>query len=194
MLVQRKANWYRPYYIVASEREYRLEKINFYKDNKILVSSNSGWLENSKGLDIEGIELPISEIKVKRKENFNGEVFAISKGKEDYGNDLIAELYIPAEVFGIHFVEHVIKYNSQVRAIYKGDMDIHIDTYIKSIDGKLHSIREQYEEVYKECDGYNLAYHTKGIIEKLDKLKAIAQQFVEAKEQVENLTIDDIEL
>lgn len=194
MLVRRKANWYRPYYIVASGREYRLENIHFYKDNKILVSSNSGWLENSKGLDIEGIELPISEIKTKRKENFNGEIFAISKGKESYGNDLLAELYIPAEIFNIHFVENVIKYNSQVIAIYKGDSDIHIDTYIKSIDGELHSIREQYEEVYKSCGGYELQYHTENIIEKLDMLKAIAQQFVEAKEQVESLTIDDIEL
>lgn len=194
MLVRRKASWYRPYYIVASGRVYKLERMHFYKDNKILVSSNNGWLENSNGLDIESIELPIDEIKVKRKENFNGEIFAISKGKESYGDDLLAELYIPAEMFGIHFVEHVIKYNSQVRAIYKGSNDIHIDTYVKSIDGELNSIREQYEEIYKECDGYELQYHTKGIIEKLDMLKAIAQQFVKAKEQVENLTIDDIEL
>lgn len=194
MLVKRKASWYRPYYIVASGRVYKLERIHFYKDNKILVSSNSGWLEDSKGLDIESIELPIDEIKIKRKENFNGEIFAISKGKESYSDDLLAELYIPADMFDIHFVEHVIKYKSQVIAIYKGDNDIHIDTYIKSIDGELYSIREQYEEIYKECDGYELQYHTKGIIEKLDMLKAIAQQFIKAKEQVESLTIDDIEL
>ena len=194
MLIRKKASWYRPYYIVASGREYKLERIHFYKDNKILVSSNSGWLENSKSCDIDSIELPINEIKAKRKGNFNGEIFAISKGKESYGDDLLAELYIPADMFNIHFVEHVIKYNSQVIAIYKGDNDIYINTYVKSIDGELYSIREQYEEIYKECDGYRLQYHTREIIEKLDMLKAIAQQFVKTKEQVESLTIDDIEL
>ena len=108
MLITRGASWYRPYYIVASGREYRLEKIHFYKDDKILVSTNSGWLEKESGADIESLDIPIEEIKVKRKEKFNGEVFAISKGKEDYGADLIAELYIPAEMFDVHFVKNAL--------------------------------------------------------------------------------------
>ena len=194
MLIRKKASWYRPYYVVASGREYKLERIHFYKDNKILVSTNSGWLENSKGFDIESIELPINEIKAKRKENFNGEIFVISKGKEDYGDDLLAELYIPADMFDIHFVENVIKYKTQVRAIYKGINDIYIDTFVKSIDGELNSIRNQYEEIYKACDGYNLGYHTKNILENLDKLKDLAEQYIKAKNQMESLTIDDIDL
>ena len=194
MLITRGASWYRPYYITASGRGYRLDKIHFYKDDKILVSTNSGWLEKETYGDVENIELPIDEIKVKRKEKFDGEVFAISKGKEDYGTDLIAELYIPAEMLDIQFVENVIKYNSNVYAIYKGANEIRIEKYIKSIDGELKEIEKQYEEVYKACDRYNLGYHTKDIIENLDKLKALAEQYVEAKKRVESLTIDDIDL
>ncbi len=194
MLITRKASWYRPYYMVASNREYKVDRIHFYEDNKILVSTNSGWMENQNGRDIESFELPIDEIKVKRKANFDGTVFAISKGKESYGTDLIAELYIPADMLNIHFVENKIEYKTQVRAIYKGTQGIYISSYVKSIDGELNSIRNQYEEIYKDCDGYNLGYHTEHIIEKIDNLKALAEQYIKAKQLMESLTIDDIEV
>ena len=197
MLITRKENWYRPYYIMASGREYKVDRIHFYKDDKILVSAG-GWLEKMKWEehdireDIKSIELPIDEIKTRRKEKFDGSVFAISKGKEDYGTELIAELYIPADMLDIHFVKNVIKYKTQVRAIYKGVNDIYIDVFVKSLDGELQEINEQYEEIYKACDGYNLGYHTGNIIENLDKLKALAKQYVEAKKRIESLTIDDV--
>ena len=194
MLITRKSSFYRPYYIETSNREYKVEKIHFYKDGKILVSSSSGWLETEHGKDIISLELPIDEIKVKRKESFDGKVFAISKGKEFCGYDLTAELYIPAEMLDIQFVENKIEYKTQVRAIYKGTQDIYISSYIKSIDGELNAIRNQYDEIYEACDGYNLSYHTEDIIENLDKLKALAEQYIEAKKQMESLTIDDIEV
>ena len=192
MIITRAANWYRPYYVITSGREYKVEKIHFYKDGKILVSTNSGWLENERGRDIESLELPIDEIKAKRKESFDGKVFIISKGKESYSNDLLSELYIPSDLLDIHFVENKIEYKTQVRAIYKGSQGIYISSYVKSIDGELNAIRKEYEEVYKACDGYNLGYHTEDILEKLDSLKALAEKYIEAKKRMENLTIDDI--
>lgn len=194
MFVGRETGWYRPYYMIASGRKYRVERIHFYKDDAILVSTNSGWLEKENGVDIDSIELPVDEIKVKRKENFDGKVFAISKGKEKYGNDLLAELYIPADMFDIHFVENIIRYRTQVRAAYKGSNDIYIDVYIKSIDGELNSIRNQYEEVYKACDGYNFSYHTHDVLAKLDTLRVLAEQYIEEKKRVESLTINDIDV
>lgn len=193
MIITRATSFYRPYYVVASGREYRVEKIHFYNDGKILVSTNSGWLENENGKDIESLELPIDEIKAKRKEVFDGKVFVISKGK-DYSNELLAELYIPAKMLNIHFVENKIEYKTQVRAIYKGSQGIYISTHIKSIDGELKAIRNQYEAIYKDCDGYNLGYHTEDIIKKLESLKALAEEYVKAKQQMENLTIDDIDV
>lgn len=35
MLIKRKFNCYRPYYIVASGKEYKLERIHFNKDGQI---------------------------------------------------------------------------------------------------------------------------------------------------------------
>ena len=194
MIISRAENWYRPYYITASGRGYKVEKIHFYKDDKILVSTNSGWLEKESGADITSLELPIDEIKTRRKEKFDGNVFAISLGKESYTNDLLAELYIPAEMFNVHFVENVIEYNGMVYSVYKGTNGIYIDKYIKSLNGKLNNIRGQYEEIYKASDGYNLGYHTEDIIKNLDKLKALAEQYIEEKKRVESLTIEDIEV
>ena len=198
MLIARQENWYRPYFIEAKGREYKVEKIHFYEDDKILVSTNSGWLERIKfegtdhTEDIRTLELPIDEIKTRRKEKFDGEVFIISQGKESYSNYLLAELYIPAEMLDVHFEKNVIQYKTQVRAIYKGANGIHIDKYVKSIDGELQEISGQYEEIYKGCDRYNLGYYTEDVIEKLDKLKALAEQYVEAKKRIESLTIEDV--
>lgn len=75
MIITRATSFYRPYFVVASGREYRVEKIHFYNDGKILVSTNSGWLENENGRDIESIEISVDEIKARRKENFDGTVF-----------------------------------------------------------------------------------------------------------------------
>lgn len=195
MLVQRKSNWYRPYYIVASGREYKLENIHFYKDNKIIVSSNSGWLENSKGLDITSIELSVDEIKVKRKENLNGEIFAISKGKESYTNDLLAELYIPAEMLGVHFVKHMIMYGSQVRAIFEGEQGIYLTSYVKSLNEHLNAIRNEYEETYKRVSETDLSIHkAEDVLADIDRLKKLAEEFIAERKRLHDLTIDDIEI
>ena len=193
MIISRATSFYRPYYVMASGREYKVEKIHFYKDGKILVSTNSGWLENEDRGDIESLELPIDEIKTKRKESFDGKVFVISKGK-DYSNDLIGELYIPSDLLDVHFVENKIEYKTQVRAIYKGSQGIYISSYVKSLNGELNAIRNEYEAIYKDCDGYNLGYHTEDILTKLDSLKTLAEKYIEEKKRVENLTIDDIDV
>ena len=137
MYIGKNSSWYRPYYLTANNREYKVNRIHFYKDDKILVSSNSAWLERSTGADIDGIFLDVEEIKVKRKEKFDGTVFIISRGKEAYGTEIEADLYIPAELLNIHFTENKIEYKTQIRAIYKGDNDIYISHYIKSLDDEV---------------------------------------------------------
>ena len=195
MLIGRESSFYRPYYITASGRKYKVEQIHFYKDNAILVSSNSGWLEKRSGRDIESIELPVDEIKVKRKTNFDGKVFAISKGKEDYGYDLIVELYIPADMFGIHFVEHKIMYNSQIRAVFEGEQGIYITSYVKSLNEHLNAIRNEYEETYRRVSDTDLSVHkAENVLADIDKLKRLAEEFIAERKRIHDLTIDDIEI
>ena len=186
------SNWYRPYYVVASNRTYKVDSIIFYKDNEIIVKSNSGWLEKKTGGDIKEIELPIDKIKTKRKENLEGRVFVISKGKESYGTDIIADLYIPADMLGIHFVEYEIKYQ-QLRAVYEGEQSIQISTVIKSLTDTLCSIRNEYEQIYKQLDDSSMSITKADIVyENIDKLKELAEKYKAEQKRVHDLTVEDV--
>lgn len=129
MLLKRGSNWYRPYEIRVNGKNYEVKEIKFYNNIEVVVSTRSGWLESKYG-DITEINLPVEEIKQRRKEKFDGEVFIISSGKE-YNNELMATLYIPTDILGVHFVKYDIFYNSQVRAVYEGNHDIYITEYKK---------------------------------------------------------------
>lgn len=195
MKIGRVNNWYRPYYVLVNNKWYQVNKIKFYKDDAILVESQSGWLENGKGGDLQEIELPIKEIKLKRKENLDGSVFIVSKGKEFCGKEIIADLYIPADMVGIHFVRHEIAYKTQVRAIFEGEQGIHISSYVKSLDSTLFVIREEYEKVYKQVSDTALSIvNSEEVLSNIDKLKELAEEFIAERKRVNSLTIDDIEI
>lgn len=192
MKITRVANWYRPYYIEASGKTYRLEKIHFYKDGKVIASSLSGWLEKENYEDLETLELPVNEIKVKRKINLNGkEVYVISNGKEDFGNDLLAELYIPCDTVNLHFTGYVLSHKTQIWTTFKGDNDIYVANYVKSIDSELQRLRTAYEEVSKHCNSYDLLYNTEDVLVGLGKMKELAEAYHAEKVRIDNRTIED---
>ena len=103
MKIGRESGFYRPYAIVVNNRGYYVENICFYNESGVVVSTK-GWLENNNGGDIKEIELPIEEIKLRRKENFDGKVFAMTN-KNKYTNETRMKLYIPCNMLDIHFVE-----------------------------------------------------------------------------------------
>lgn len=195
MKLTRGTSWYRPYYVTANNKGYKVNTIKFYKDNEIIVASNSGWLENKNDMDITEIVLPVEEVKVRRKAKFDGEVFIISLGKEDYGNETIADVYIPADMLGIHFVEHKIMYNSQVRAVFEGEQGIYITSYVKSLNEHLNAIRNEYEETYKRVSDTDLSIHkAEDVLADIDRLKKLAEEFITERKRIHDLTIDDIEI
>ena len=193
MKLGRNEKWYHPYSIVVNGKNYYVNQILFYKDNSILCSTRNGWLEKNEYTDIEEVDLPTEEIKLKRKENFDGTIFAMTY-KDIYDKETKVNLYIPAEVFDVHFVEnHLEKY--EVYAIYKGSNEIYIRKHIKSIDGKLYEIRSEYEEVHKKTNYTDLVYvNSNKIMENLDRLKELAMQYYEEKDRLDNLTIEDIDI
>ena len=191
MVIGQVNNWYRPYYVVVNNKLYKVDKIKFYKDNAIMVESQSGWLERVDG-DIKEIELPIDEIKLKRKEAFDGKVFIISKGKEWCGNETIADLYIPADMLNIHFAKHEIKYQ-QLRKVYEGEQGIYISVYVKSLIVELEAIRNEYDEVYKQLDGYSMKTSRADIIyDNIDKLKELAEKYKAEQKRVYELKVEDV--
>lgn len=191
MVIGQVNNWYRPYYVVVNNKLYKVDKIKFYKDNAIMVESQSGWLERVDG-DIKEIELPIDEIKLKRKEAFDGKVFIISKGKEWCGNETIADLYIPVDMLNIHFAKHEIKYQ-QLRKVYEGEQGIYISVYVKSLIVELEAIRNEYDEVYKQLDGYSMKTSRADIIyDNIDKLKELAEKYKAEQKRAYELKVEDV--
>lgn len=195
MKLKRGTSWYRPYYVTANNKGYKVNTIKFYKDNEIIVSSNSGWLENKNDMDIVEIVLPVEKVKVRRKVKFDGGVFIISLGKEYYGNETLADVYIPADMLGVRFVGHKIMYNSQVRAVFEGEQGIYITSYVKSFNEHLNAIRNEYEETYKRVSDTSLSIHkAEDVLADIDRLKKLAVEFVAERKRINDLTIDDIEI
>ena len=191
MVIGQVNNWYRPYYVVVNNKLYKVDKIKFYKDNAIMVESQSGWLETDRG-DLKEVELPTDEIKLKRKEIFDGKVFIISKGKEWCGNEIIADLYIPADMLNIHFTKHEIKYQ-QLRKVYEGEQGIYISVYVKSLIEKLMLIRSEYEEVYKQLDDSKMSITDAEIVfNNINRLKELAEEYKAEKKRVHDLTVEDV--
>lgn len=191
MKIEKTESWYRPYGIVVNGKNYFVNQIHFYKDNAILCSSQSGWLMKNDYVDIDEIELPVEEIKLKRKEKFDGTIFAMTY--RDW-NETRVNLYIPAEMFNIHFEKNVFEANA-VYAIYKGENEIYIRKYVKNMADKLHTIRQEYNEAHKNVSDINLSVSKAEVVmENLDKLKALAVQYIEERNRLAKLVIEDIDL
>lgn len=191
IIIGRAFSWHRPYYILVNNKWYKVNKIKFYKDNQVIVESQSGWLE-TESKDIKELELPINEIKLKRKEAFDGKVFIISKGKEWCGNETIADVYIPADMLNIHFAKHEIKYQ-QLRKVYEGEQGIYISVFVKSLLVELNAIREEYEEIYKQLDIYSMKTNRADIVyENINKLKELAEKYKAEQKRVYEFKVEDV--
>ena len=191
--LKREAKWYRPYYAIVNDKQYKVDNLKIYQDGKILVETGS-WFENERGRDIEEVNLPVDKIILRRKEKFDGNVFAMTH-KEKYGSDTLVDVYIPAETLGIKFVGYKIEYK-QLRVAYSGEQDIYITSYIKSLDSHLWEIEKSYMEIYKQAGDYALRNETgddgENLIGLLDKMKELVVEYITEKKRVANLTVDEV--
>ena len=191
--LKRETKWYRPYYAIVNDRQYKVDNLKIYQDGKILVATGS-WFENERGRDIEEVSLPVDKIILRKKEKFDGNVFAMTH-KESYGNDTLVDVYIPAEILGIKFVGYKIEYQ-QLRVAYSGEQDIYITSYIKSLDSHLWEIEKNYMEIYKQAGDYALRNETgddgENLIGLLDKMKELVVEYITEKKRVANLTVDEV--
>lgn len=189
----KSTDWYRPYAIVVNGRGYYLDNIHFYNENGIVVSAGCGWLqEKGYGKDIKEIELPIDEIKLRRKQKFDGVVYAMTHKKE-YANETVAELYIPCDMFDIHFVENKLEKEIWcVYKIYEGSHNIYIKNYVMSVDGKLQDIRNEYDKLYENSESFKLGNWTDEIADNVHKMAQLVDEYKAEHERLKSLTIDDI--
>ena len=202
----RQIGCYRPYPIVVNGKGYYVSNIRLYNEDGIVTSTGRGWFER-KGYptDIENIELPVEEIKLRRKPKFDGVVFAMLH-KDNLLNETEAELYIPCDMLGIHFVYNKLdKGIWQVRKVYDGEQEIHIEQYVFSVDGKLNEIRNEYDKLHKDSESYRHKLHKDSesyrlisysdkIISNLNKMRELMEDYRAELARLNSLTIDDIEI
>lgn len=196
MIIKRTSNWYRPYSIELSTGVYKVDDIIFYDNYNIVCHTGCGWLsKGSNGYsenDITSIELPVDSIKLRRKEKFDGSVFAMTCRK-DYERDTVAILYIPADMLNIKFDKYYISLNI-LFAQYTGDNGIVITQSVKSLTGKLNEIRDEYKTESKHVERYHLHGTVNDMTEVIDHLSRMIELAKECKaeqERLNGLSIED---
>ena len=186
------------YMIIVNNKEYYAHNIYFYKNNKVFLHSEyNGLLDKKRSYFADKLELPIKEIKLRRRVKFDGEVFIISKGNS-YGY-LHCDLYIPSDMLDIHFVERVLSENKEwIFTIYESSSNFYIrkcEHYIKGyVREKLNDIVNQFRETSNCINSYSLEKCPEDILKKLDELNIITKKYIREKIKIDNLTIDDIDM
>ena len=90
--IERRSEWYRPYYLSTNTHMYRVNSFVFFNPltEAIVLTVGQGYLQNSQGIDLQSFILFQKEIKRKQKVTLsNKEAYIISQGKEAYGVDLL---------------------------------------------------------------------------------------------------------
>lgn len=182
--------YYRPYLIELSTGWYFVDNIKIYNGDGIMCETHCGFFEDSIG-DIK-VELPIDEIKLRRKEKFDGEVFAMTH-RDSYAPETRAVLYIPADMLGIKFAKYdYIKGIHHLNAIYNGEQGIQIKNFLKSANNRLEEIRGEYGEEAKKVEAYRLSINIEEVKQALRNMSSLVEQYEEELERVDNLTPEEI--
>ena len=185
--LERTTNWYRPYTVVASGKEYLLENIHFYDKNGVVVSSGNGWLQNINGMDIKEIELPVDKVIRRNKEKFDGEVFGITY--RSY-NETRLILYIPIEMFHIEYDCKRKMYGDRIYECYKGDHNIYLTKYVENLDVNLRMIKNNYSTLYGSVGLFDMERNPDLAIEKLKKMIKTVEQFKEERKNIDSIVVE----
>ena len=185
--LERTTNWYRPYAVVASGKEYLLENIHFYDENGIVVSSGSGWLQNINGMDIKELELPVEKVIRRNKEKFDGEVFGITY--RSY-NETRLVLYIPISMFNIEYDCKRKMYGDRIYECYKGDNNIYLTKYVESLDKDLRVIKDDYSALYESVGLYEMERNPEGTIFHLKQMIEAIEKFQEERKNIDSIVVE----
>lgn len=193
MIIGRSSSLYRNYYnIRLNGRCYYLDDIVLYDENGKVCNTGNGWFER-KGEhpeDITSIEIDTDKIYLRRKEKFDGKVFAmLHKG---IIGETRATLYIPADMLGVSFSGYEYDNNLYyVYAIYEGDSEIYIKSCIGYCDGNLDKLENRFDDCAKVITSYNLRYNTHDVISAASDISRIAKEYSEEVERLRSLSLHD---
>lgn len=187
----------RNYTVTVHEKTYTISNIHFYKDNKILVSSDNGWLEEKteNGIrDITSLDIPAALYLKRNSTAFDGTVYIVSIGK-DWAGKLSADLYIPADLLGIRFAGYELQNSGRrLHAIWKGNNGIYLEPRIKNLDEELHNIQNEYDKLHQKISSGGLIVLREDIIRtSLNKLTDLSEAYFEERNRLANLTVEDLD-
>lgn len=190
IIIGKDYNWYRPYIY----DKYTIKNIMFYNENGVIAQSNSGWLENN-GKDLEQITINVDEITLKRKEDFKIKgAFIISKGKEPYGDNLGADLYINADLFGVKFKEYKKEFDS-IRKYYVGkdfkNQEFQLTENVKWLRENWYKYQTIVQENAKKLE--NIYYDTTidEVAECIKNIKKYGKKMFDERRKMESYSVED---
>lgn len=190
IVIGKNYNWYRPYIY----DKYTIKNIMFYNENGVIAQSNSGWLENN-GKDLEQITINVDGIALKRKEDFKIKgAFIISKGKEPYGDNLGADLYINADLFGVKFKEYKKEFDS-IRKYYVGkdfkNQEFQLTENVKWLRENWYKYQTIVQENAKKLE--NIYYDTTidEVAECIKNIKKYGKKMFDERRKMESYSVED---
>ena len=184
--------WVSCYGATVNDRYYRVDNIHLYDASGVVASTGFGWFERKGYPDrIKSIELPVDEIKLRRKPRFDGVVFVMLVKKWDGTK---AELYIPCDMLGIHYVgKEYDKSLYLLYDVYEGEQEIYVKCLAKSVGGRLKELRSDYDKLHKASEGYEFAYKSNEVLDNLSKMQELVREYIIEKARLDALTAKDFE-
>lgn len=185
--LKRGTSWYRPYTVTASGKEYALESIKVYdEDGKILYCR--GWFEDSRGMDITSVILPVDKITRRNKVKFDGTVFGTVC--HPYSGETRLNLYIPMSMINLKFIGRRKMYGDRVYNCYQGDNDIFITEYVESLNNKLTDITAKYSNLFDAVETYEMSKNPDKTIETLLQMVEVIKEFKEERANIDSMVIE----
>lgn len=182
----KKADWYRPLYtITKSGNEVELSNIIIYDEKGIVVQTKCGYFDNDKGIDIKG------EIVKKIKENFTKKENYVLKGKEQYSNNTVYDLYVYRDNVNLQFLGFeksadliMAKYN-----INGGEFRILYTT----ISGNKYIYENRFKELKDEIKNYSLPMEEEELDMICEELIEVNKKIIEEKKRIKDFKLENME-
>lgn len=188
----------RNYAVTVRNKYYIINSISFYKNNSIIISTGNGWLmgkSQSGTYDIDPLEIPAQEIKLKRNPTAYDGTYIVSTGK-DWSGHLAANLYIPADDLGIYHASYELRNNGRILdSIWKGNCGIHLESHVRRLDDHLYDLAGRFTVAHQAAGYADLSILREDLfMENLDKLRTLAEAYYTEQRRLANLRVEDLDL
>lgn len=194
----KNADWYNPFTAITTNGNgYELNKIHFYNEDGIILSTASGWFdEKNNGNNSFNNGVKIDDIHLRNKVNFDKKENFIVKNNNDYNIFNRYDLYIYYK--NVDFKTHDIVISCNISGNYSiklEDIVLNCNCYLGSATKKSDEVRYKYYDMIDNLKNFKYGDISE-LIKKVKELEKTIKQYEKIKEfekdDVKNNTIDYI--